>query len=89
MPHNGDELMAGAGRVELCGVGARFAGLPAVAAFVGGGADGPAGANDVGETADRWLAPELAPVVPFKILSSKYFKEKKCALSVIYLADER
>jgi hypothetical protein len=53
--HNWDELMAGAGRVKLCRIGARIGGLPAVSAVVAtaaaAGVDRTACANDVKETA--------------------------------------
>ncbi len=66
--HNRDELMAGARRVELCRIGARIGGLPAVSAVVAAataaGVDRTACANNVKETADRRLAPVVAPVVP-------------------------
>ncbi len=55
--------MAGAWRIELCRIG----GLPAVSAIVAAaaaGVDRTACANDVKETADRRLAPVLAPEVP-------------------------
>jgi hypothetical protein len=66
--HNRNQLMAGAGRIELCRIGAQIGGLPAVSAVVAtaaaAGVDRTACANDVKETADRRLAPVLAPVVP-------------------------
>ncbi len=66
--HNRNQLMAGAGRIELCRIGARICCLPAVSAVVAtaaaAGVDRTACADDVKETADRRLAPVLAPVVP-------------------------